>query len=220
MIQGRVGKIDMSCETVVGLLLCEKFIYLQHILSLTKQKNKSSRPHFLFLAVYQQLTMLHSGSFLLLLRIMMTSTNGIIFRVTGLVWGESTGHRWVVPLTKASDTELWCFLRLNKRLNKQSWCRWFETPSGSLWRHRYDICTITVVISLLLLQLLLLPYHFTAATTAAATTPLYCCYQYSSCHTTLLLLPLLLLSHHFTAATTNPATTPFTTATTTDTTPL
>ena len=27
------------------------------------------------------------------------------------VWGESTGHRWI-PLTKASDAELWCFLWL------------------------------------------------------------------------------------------------------------
>ena len=25
------------------------------------------------------------------------------------LWGESTGHRWI-PLTKASDAELWCFL--------------------------------------------------------------------------------------------------------------
>ena len=24
-------------------------------------------------------------------------------------WGESTGNRWI-PLTKANDTELWCFL--------------------------------------------------------------------------------------------------------------
>ena len=28
---------------------------------------------------------------------------------TGPLWGESTGHRWI-PLTKASDAELWCFL--------------------------------------------------------------------------------------------------------------
>ena len=43
------------------------------------------------------------------------------FRVTGPLWGESTGHRWI-PLTKTSDAELWCFydLRLNKRLSKQS----------------------------------------------------------------------------------------------------
>ena len=40
---------------------------------------------------------------------MMTSSNGIIFRVTGPLWGESTGHRWI-PNTKASDAELWCFL--------------------------------------------------------------------------------------------------------------
>ena len=30
-------------------------------------------------------------------------------RVTGPLWGESTGHRWI-PRTKASDAELWCFL--------------------------------------------------------------------------------------------------------------
>ena len=40
---------------------------------------------------------------------MMTYSNGNIFRVTGPLCGEFTGHRWI-PLTKASDTELWCFL--------------------------------------------------------------------------------------------------------------
>ena len=39
----------------------------------------------------------------------MTSSNGNIFRVTGSLWGESTGDRWI-PLTKASDAELKCFL--------------------------------------------------------------------------------------------------------------
>ena len=39
----------------------------------------------------------------------MTSWNGNIFCVTDLSWGESTSHRWV-PLTKASDAELWWFL--------------------------------------------------------------------------------------------------------------
>ena len=39
----------------------------------------------------------------------MTSSNGNIFRVTGPLCGEFTGHLWV-PLTKASDAELWCFL--------------------------------------------------------------------------------------------------------------
>ena len=30
-------------------------------------------------------------------------------------------------------------LRLNKRLSKQSWGWWFETPSRSLWRHRNEM---------------------------------------------------------------------------------
>ena len=40
---------------------------------------------------------------------MMTSSNGNIFRVTGPLCGEFTSHQWI-PLTKASDAELWCFL--------------------------------------------------------------------------------------------------------------
>ena len=64
------------------------------------------------------------------------ASDGNIFRVTDHLCGELTGHRWI-PLTKASDAELWCFfdLRLNKRLRKQSRGSWFETPSSSLWRH-------------------------------------------------------------------------------------
>ena len=41
--------------------------------------------------------------------IMMTSSNGNVFRVTGHLCGESTGPRWI-PRTRASDAELWCFL--------------------------------------------------------------------------------------------------------------
>ena len=67
---------------------------------------------------------------------MMTSSNGNIFRVTGHLCGEFTGLRWI-PRTKASDAELWCVLWSvpDKRLSKQSWGWWFETQSGSLWRH-------------------------------------------------------------------------------------
>ena len=39
----------------------------------------------------------------------MTSGNGNMFRVTGPLCGEFSGHRWI-PRTKASDAELWCFL--------------------------------------------------------------------------------------------------------------
>ena len=69
---------------------------------------------------------------------MMTSLNGNIFRVTGPLCGEFTGHRWI-PLTKTSDADLWCFLRLNKRLSKQSKPLWFDMPSHPLWRH----CNVT-----------------------------------------------------------------------------
>ena len=40
---------------------------------------------------------------------MMMSSNGNILCDTGHLCGEFTGHRWI-PLTKASDAELWCFL--------------------------------------------------------------------------------------------------------------
>ena len=41
--------------------------------------------------------------------LMIMSSNGNVFRVTGPLWGESTGHR-CIPLTKASDAVLLCFL--------------------------------------------------------------------------------------------------------------
>ena len=67
---------------------------------------------------------------------LMTSSNGNIFRVIGLLCGEFTGHRWI-PQTKANDAELWCFLwfALETTVEKQWKRRWFETPSRSLWRH-------------------------------------------------------------------------------------
>ena len=69
---------------------------------------------------------------------MMTSSNGNIFRVTGLLCGEFTGHLWF-PLKKASDAELWCFLwSAFEQSSKQLWCWWFETPSCSWWRHRKE----------------------------------------------------------------------------------
>ena len=66
----------------------------------------------------------------------MTSPNGNIFRITGPLCGEFTGHRWI-PLTKTSYAEIWCFLwsAPAKRLSKQSSRRLFETPLCSLWRH-------------------------------------------------------------------------------------
>ena len=42
---------------------------------------------------------------------MMISSNGNIFRVTGTLWGEPTGHRWI-PLPYAGDAELWLMFSL------------------------------------------------------------------------------------------------------------
>ena len=71
----------------------------------------------------------------------MTSSNGNIFRVTGLFCKEFTGHRWIAR-TKASDADVFFDLRPNKRLNKQWWGWWFETPSSPLWRHYNEVVVI------------------------------------------------------------------------------
>ena len=41
--------------------------------------------------------------------LMMASSNGNIFDVTGSLCGQFTGRRWI-PRKKSSDAELWCFL--------------------------------------------------------------------------------------------------------------
>ena len=68
---------------------------------------------------------------------MMTSSNGNIFRVTGPLCGEFTGPGEFPaqrPVTRSFD--VFFDLCLNKRLSKQPWGWWFETPAWSLWRHR------------------------------------------------------------------------------------
>ena len=66
----------------------------------------------------------------------MTSSNGNIFSVTGHLCGEFTGSQR--PVMRSFD--VFFDLRLNKRLSKQSWGRWFETLSCPLWRHCNDFC--------------------------------------------------------------------------------
>ena len=67
------------------------------------------------------------------LMIMMTSSNGNIFRVTGHLCEELTGDRWI-PRTKASDAELSLICaRINAWVNNDE--------AGDLRRHRahYDV---------------------------------------------------------------------------------
>ena len=76
-------------------------------------------------------------------RFTMTSSNGNIFRVTGHLCGEFTGHWWIPsqrPVTRSFD--VFCDLSLNKRLSKQSWGWWFETLSRPFWRHRNVLNTL------------------------------------------------------------------------------
>ena len=78
---------------------------------------------------------------------MMMPSNGNIFRVTGYLCGEFTGHRWLTR-TKACGAELWWFLwsaPAKKRLSKQSWGWWFATPSRSLMRHGNAHCLDLIV---------------------------------------------------------------------------
>ena len=69
--------------------------------------------------------------------IIMTSSNGNIFRAIGPVCGEFTGEfPSQNPVTQNFGVLI--DLHLNKRLSKQSRRRWFETSSRSLWRHCND----------------------------------------------------------------------------------
>ena len=58
------------------------------------------------------------------------------------VTGEFPSQR---PVTQSFD--VFFDLRLNKRLSKQSWGWWFETPSRSLWRHCNEMneCWLMVI---------------------------------------------------------------------------
>ena len=71
----------------------------------------------------------------------MTSSNGNIFRFTGHLCGEFTGHCGEFPAQRLVTRSFDVFfdLRLIKRLNKQSRGWWFETPSRPLWSHCNEI---------------------------------------------------------------------------------
>ena len=67
---------------------------------------------------------------------MMTSSNGNIFRVTGPLCGEFTGHRWIPsqrPVTRSFD--VFSDLRPNKRSSREA---------GD-WRHHRDHYDVTVM---------------------------------------------------------------------------
>ena len=71
---------------------------------------------------------------------MMTSSNGNIFRVTGHLCGEFTGHWWI-PCTKASDVELWFFIRV--WIN--GWVNNCEASDLRRSRAHYDVTVINAM---------------------------------------------------------------------------
>ena len=74
---------------------------------------------------------------------MMTSSNGKIFHVTGPLCGEFTGPSEFPTLRRVRRSfDVFFDLRLNKRLSKQPWGWWFETPSWSLW-HQCNVVMTT-----------------------------------------------------------------------------
>ena len=97
---------------------------------------------------------------------LMMASNGNIFRVTGFLWREFTGHRWF-PLTQASDAELWCFpwSAPEQTVEQTIEIWWFETPSRPLWRHRNALFVMMHVIALPLLPHAILypPHTFTGS---------------------------------------------------------
>ena len=79
---------------------------------------------------------------------MMTSSNGNVFRVTGLLCGEFTGPGEFPsqrPVTRSFD--VFFDLCQNKQVNKQSQGWWSETPSSSLWRqcNAYTFCVFSTI---------------------------------------------------------------------------
>ena len=84
-------------------------------------------------------------SFVISRETMMTSSNGTFSASLAIcagnspVTGEFPAQR---PVTRSFD--VFFDLRQNKRLSKQSWGRWFETPLRSLWRHCHDVSHLLI----------------------------------------------------------------------------
>ena len=94
-------------------VLCYWLSVYRHDMILNRIRKKECQ-NFLFVQIMNSEKTPHTsplrGSYgASFLNSMMTSSNGNIFRLTGHLCGEFTGHRWI-PRTKVRDAELWCFL--------------------------------------------------------------------------------------------------------------
>ena len=94
-----------ECGCVFSILQLRKWLLIAFIFASQKVKTANGGVY-----VLNPLFCLSFGtSVYLSVCPMMTSSNGNIFRFTGPLCGEFTGHRGI-PLTKAGEAELWFFL--------------------------------------------------------------------------------------------------------------
>ena len=91
--------------------------------------------------------------------------------------GEFLAQR---PVTRSFD--VFFDLRVNKRLSKQSWGWWFETPWSSLWRH----CNATIAFPSLQLYF---PSHTTPANGAPLIPSVWICHHTAYCLVFACLMP-------------------------------
>ena len=97
-----------KCYVTVHVPSCEATSKVSTIVTLELAQNSLQRQyiflHFLYDITKPKITIKKMQ----LRHHMMRSSNGNIFRVTGPLCGEFTGHRWI-PHPKANDADLWCF---------------------------------------------------------------------------------------------------------------
>ena len=87
--------------------------------------------------------------------------------------GEFPAQR---PVTRSFD--IFFDLRLNKRLSKQSWGWWFETPSHSLWRHCNDCDILACWMSFICMHFLD-KYHVYFLSSNVLRMFSFCCWGYN-----------------------------------------
>ena len=96
----------------------------------------------------------------------MTSSNGNTFRGNGPLCEEFTGHRRI-PLTKASNAELWCFLWSARYIN--GWVNNHE--AGDLRRNRAHYDVSVMILSLLVLRSDVIAAYAMASCVAKSSAP-------------------------------------------------
>ena len=118
--------ITVSCVTPELLKLCEHIFVDIRLQCATSINNTEAY----FLLDWCNLARGSEGTWI----IQSQTNHDDIFRVTGPLCGEFTGTGEFPtqrPVTRSFD--VFFDLCLNKRLSKQPWGWWFETPSWSLW---------------------------------------------------------------------------------------